>query len=31
VVVKADPTRKLVSVCKISPIVGMILTLELRK
>jgi hypothetical protein len=31
VVIKADPTLKLVSVCKISPIVGMISTLELRK
>jgi hypothetical protein len=31
VVVKADPTLKLVSICKISPIVGTIPTLELRK
>jgi hypothetical protein len=29
--VKADPTLKLVSVCKISLIVGTIPTLELRK
>jgi hypothetical protein len=29
--VKVDPTLKLISVCKISPIVGMILTWELRK
>jgi hypothetical protein len=29
--VEADPTLKLVSVCNFSLIVGMILTLELRK
>jgi hypothetical protein len=28
---KADPTPRLVFICKISPIVGMILTLELRE